>query len=89
MTSSRLVHCTFPKEMIREPLLYNLGRDFRVVPNIRGATISDEIGLVYLELEGPEPEIDRAVQYLASRGVKIDTVKGGMPKGGPAPRPGT
>jgi len=79
MTSTRLVHCTFPKEMIREPLLYNLGRDFKVVPNIRGATISDEIGLVYLELEGSDHEIDKAVAYLSSRGVKIDTVTGGMP----------
>ena len=87
MTSKRLVHCTFPKEMIREPLLYNLGRDFRVIPNIRGATISDEIGLVYLELEGPDPEIDKAVQYLTSRGVRIDAVAGGVPKTGLPSRP--
>jgi ABC-type methionine transport system ATPase subunit len=87
MTSSRLVHCTFPKEMIREPLLYNLGRDFKVIPNIRGATISDEIGLVYLELQGPDPEIDRAVAYLAERGVRIETVKGGLPAGGLPHRP--
>ncbi len=89
MTSSRLVHCTFPKEMIREPLLYNLGRDFKVIPNIRGATISDEIGLVYLELQGPDPEIDRAVAYLAERGVRIEPVKGGLPAGGLPHRPGT
>jgi ABC-type methionine transport system ATPase subunit len=87
MSTSRLVHCTFPKDMIREPLLYNLGRDFRVVPNIRGATISDEIGLVYLELEGPEAEIDRAVGYLKSRGVRIETVTGGLPTGGLPPQP--
>jgi hypothetical protein len=88
MTSTRLVHCTFPTNMIREPLLYNLGRDFKVVPNIRGATISDEIGLVYLELEGDKGEIDRAVDYLVTRGVKIETVTGGMPAGGmPPPRP--
>jgi L-aspartate semialdehyde sulfurtransferase ferredoxin len=88
MTSTRLVHCTFPTNMIREPLLYNLGRDFKVVPNIRGATISDEIGLVYLELEGDKGEIDRAVDYLESRGVKIEAVSGGMPAGGmPPPRP--
>ena len=88
MTATRLVHCTFPTQMIREPLLYNLGRDFRVVPNIRGATISDEIGLVYLELEGADVEIDKAVDYLSSRGVKIETVTGGMPAGGmPPPRP--
>jgi ABC-type methionine transport system ATPase subunit len=85
MTSSRIVHCTFPKEMIREPLLYNLGRDFRVVPNIRGATISDEIGLVYLELEGAEAEIERAIEYLASRGVTIQPVAGGLPAGGMPP----
>lgn len=71
MTSSRLVHCTFPKGLIREPLLYNLGKDFDVVPNIRGATISEDIGLVYLELEGSEGEIDKSVEYLRSRGVVI------------------
>jgi len=88
MTSTRLVHCTFPKNMIREPLLYNLGRDFKIVPNIRGATISDEIGLVYLELEGPEPEIEKAVAFLAERGVTIETVAGGMPVDGlPPPSP--
>ncbi|MHC4846149.1 MAG: NIL domain-containing protein [Planctomycetota bacterium] len=90
MTSTRLVHCTFPKNMIREPLLYNLGRDFKIVPNIRGATISDEIGLVYLELEGPEPEIEKAVAFLAERGVTIETVAGGMPADGlPPPSPTT
>jgi len=88
MTSTRLVHCTFPKDMIREPLLYNLGRDFKVVPNIRGATISDEIGLVYLELQGPDPEIEKAIAYLSSRGVRIDPMPGGVPKGGVAPHPG-
>jgi hypothetical protein len=85
MTSSRIVHCTFPKEMIREPLLYSLGRDFRVVPNIRGATISDELGLDYLELEGAEAEIERAIEYLASRGVAIKPVAGGLPAGGMPP----
>ncbi len=88
MTATRLVHCTFPKQMIREPLLYNLGRDFKVIPNIRGATISDEIGLVYLELEGSDNEIDKAVAYLASRGVRIETVTGGMPGAGLSPRAG-
>lgn len=79
MTHSRLVHCTFPKELIREPLLYNLGRDFGVIPNIRGATISDDLGLVYLDLEGADGEIDKAVEYLKSRGVRVEAVPGGLP----------
>ncbi len=69
-------YCTFPKEMIREPILYNLGKDFDVIPNIRGASISDDIGMVYLELEGEEKHIDKAIQYLIERMVKIDPVIG-------------
>ena len=87
MSHHRLIHCTFPKTLIREPLLYNLGKDFKVVPNIKGATISEEVGKVYLDLEGPEEEIDRAVEFLKERGVEIQEVPGGMPAGTPPPSP--
>ncbi|MGQ0551833.1 MAG: NIL domain-containing protein [Planctomycetota bacterium] len=88
MSATRIVYCTFPKEMIREPLLYNLGRSFKVVPNIRGATISDDIGLMYLELEGPDPEIEKALDYLRTRGVRVEPLPGGMPASGfPPARP--
>jgi len=81
MTSSKLVHCTFAKDLIREPLLYNLGRDFKIIPNIRGASISDDLGLVYLELEGPEDEIQKAIDFLKSKGVTVDPVTGEAPTG--------
>ncbi len=87
MSQTRLIHCTFEKGLIREPLLYNLGRDFKIVPNIRGATINDDLGLVYLELEGPESEIDKAVAYLKERGVKVDQAPGGMPAEGLSTNP--
>ena len=74
----RQVYCTFPKEQIREPLLYNLGRNFKVIPNIRGATINDEMGIVFLELEGDESEVELAVAFLKSRKVRVDTVDPGL-----------
>lgn len=80
--SSRKVYCTFPKELIKEPLLYNLGKNFNVIPNIRGASISDEMGIVYLELEGDETEIEGAVQYLREMNVKVDDVAGDAPPPG-------
>lgn len=79
MGHNRLIHCTFPKDLIHEPLLYNLGVDFGVVPNIRGATISDDIGLVYLDLEGNEAEVEKAVEYLKERGVAVEEVTDGTP----------
>ncbi|MBI4881915.1 MAG: NIL domain-containing protein [Planctomycetes bacterium] len=74
--ANRKVYCTFPKELIKEPLLYNLGKNFNVIPNIRGASITDEVGLVYLELEGDEAEIEKAVLYLRERKVRVDDVVG-------------
>lgn len=71
----RQVCCTFPKERIREPILYHLGRDFPVIPNIRGATINDEKGIVVLELEGEAKDIDRALDYLRSRSVAVEAVE--------------
>lgn len=85
MAASRVIHCTFPKALIREPLLYNLGRDFDVMPNIRGATISDDIGLVYLELHGSDADIEQAVAYLADRGVTVQPVDGDIPEDGSPP----
>jgi ABC-type methionine transport system ATPase subunit len=72
--TKRQVCCTFPKERIREPVLYQLGRDFPVIPNIRGATINDEKGIVLLELEGEPGDIDRALEYLKSKNVQVDPV---------------
>jgi hypothetical protein len=74
--TKKRIYCTFPKELIREPILYNLGKNFDVIPNIRGASISDDIGLVYLELEGDEGEVEKAMQYLIDRNVKLDPVIG-------------
>ncbi len=73
--TKRQLYCTFPKEQIGEPILYVLGQKFRVVPNIRGATINDQMGIVFLELEGDEPEIEKAVAYLRERKVRVDTVQ--------------
>jgi ABC-type methionine transport system ATPase subunit len=70
----RQVCCTFPKERIREPVLYHLGRDFPVIPNIRGATIDDEKGIVLLELEGEAADIERALDYLRTRNITVEPV---------------
>jgi ABC-type methionine transport system ATPase subunit len=78
----RKIYCTFPKEMVKEPLLYNLGKNFNVIPNIRGASITDEVGLVYLELEGEIAEIEKALDYLRSRKVRLDEVAGDGPPPG-------
>jgi len=71
----RKVFLTFPQRLIKEPIIYNLGKSFPVVTNIRGASVTDEIALIALLLEGEPAEIDRALNYLGGFGVKVESLE--------------
>jgi len=74
----------FPPAVIKEPILSQiLPSMFHVRTNIRGASISDEIALVYVDIEGDEGEVKKAVGYLESRGVSVKEVD----PNGPITRP--
>jgi len=68
-------YLTYSEEKIKEPIIYTVGHKFRVVTNIRGASISDKIGIVALELDGAEDEIHKAVQWIAEQGVKVEPIE--------------
>ena len=70
--TSRKFFCTFPQELISEPLIsHTLGVKFDVVPNIRAATISESQAHVVVEIEGEAGRIEESVVYLKDRGVAV------------------
>jgi hypothetical protein len=72
----RKYFCTFPQELISEPIIsHTLGDRFGVVPNIRAASITDTMALVAVEIEGDEDSIRSSVDYLRERGVKVEEIK--------------
>jgi len=71
----RKVFLTFPQKLIKEPIIYDLGKNFPVVTNIRGASVTDEIALVALLLEGEAAEVDRAIKFLSDRGLKVENLE--------------
>lgn len=68
------VYLTFPRGLIKEPLIYQVGHKFEVVTNIRSASVTRELGLVGLEFEGEESEIGAAMKFLEEKGVKVEPV---------------
>ena len=66
------VRLTFSPQLIKEPLIYELGRDFAVITNIRMPDVDAEIGWVVLGLEGDDDEIARALDWARSKGVRVD-----------------
>ena len=79
----RKFFCTFPQQLISEPIVsHTLGEKFGVVPNIRAASITDTMAMVAVEIEGQEHQIESAVAYLKERGVKVEEIRdtdSGMP----------
>lgn len=74
--AKRQMKLTFPSEMITEPVVYNLGRDFRIVTSIRRADIAGECGWVVLELEGSDEDIEQGLAWVTAKGVEVETVDG-------------
>lgn len=77
----RRVMFTFPEELVKEPIIYNLGQQFRVVTNIHRADISESKSWIVLELEGEEKEIDDGIAWVTSKGVRVDLVAGDIVEG--------
>ena len=65
----------FQPRLVTQPVVYELGKKFAVVTNIRQASINEEIGLVSIELEGEHSEIERAIGWLEEIGVKVEPVE--------------
>lgn len=68
-------YLTYPPELIKEPFIYQVGKLYKVVTNIRQANISDKLGLVALELEGEAGDIDKAAKFLSDKGIKIEPIE--------------
>ncbi len=75
------VKFTFPQELIKDPVIYLLGKQFEIVTNIRRADVTSDRGWVILELEGETPEIERGLAWVAAKGVRIDPVEGDLVEG--------
>ncbi len=68
----RHVRLTYSQQLIKEPLIYNMGQGFRVVTDIRMADVGPTAGWVILELTGDEDEIERALIWARDKGVRVD-----------------
>jgi L-aspartate semialdehyde sulfurtransferase ferredoxin len=65
----------YPARHIQRPVIYELGKNFALVTNVRQASVTDEIGLVSLELDGEREEIKRAIAWLEELGIKVEPVE--------------
>ena len=65
----------YPPRLIQRPIVWELGHKFPVVTNVRQCSVTDEIGIVCLELEGDRASIKEAIQWLEKQGIRVEPVE--------------
>ena len=75
------VKFTFLDQLVREPVIYQLGHNFDLVTNIRRADVREDMGWVVLELDGDDTEIQRGLDWVSAIGVRVDPVSGDVIEG--------
>lgn len=65
----------YPPKLIKKPFIWEVGHKFKITTNIRQASVTDEIGIVCLELDGPRDEVKAAIKWLEKNGVNVEPVE--------------
>jgi len=68
------VYLTFPEKLIKQPVVYELGQKFKVITNVRTASVNAGVGLVALEIDGVRSEVDKALAYLKEQGITVKPI---------------
>jgi hypothetical protein len=75
------VKFTFPEDLIKEPIIWEVGTRFNIVTNIRRADVTPTIAWAVLELDGEATELEKALQWVLERGVRVDPVEDSILEG--------
>ena len=73
--TKRRLWLMYPPKLIQEPLIWQLGHKFKITTNIRQCSVTDEIGIVCLEVDGTRDEVKSAIKWLEKIGVSVEPVE--------------
>ena len=73
--ANKRVKFTFIEELIKEPIIWKLSKEFDIITNIRRADVKADYGWMALELDGEEAQLERGVKWLKEKGVQVDPIE--------------
>lgn len=77
MMVKRRVFVSGPAEIIKEPMMYRLVKDFDISPSVRRADVQAKEAWLVLELEaGDEAAMDGGIEYLRGLGANVRALEG-------------
>ncbi len=75
VTEHLRVQLDYPLEQVKEPIIYHLVTEFRLIPSIRRANIDAHTGgMLVLEIEGMRDDLSAGMEYLRGLGITVTEV---------------
>ncbi|MFQ5990334.1 MAG: NIL domain-containing protein [Candidatus Methylomirabilales bacterium] len=71
----RRLNLTYPSDLIKEPVIYTVSKEYNLIPNIRKARVTDTIGEVLLEFQGEEKDLEKGIAYLTRLGITVEEIR--------------
>ena len=71
----RRVYLTFPGTKTKEAVICDMYDLYKVRFNVRTASVTDNLGLIALELESDTASMEKAFAYFRKRGVKVEPIE--------------
>ncbi len=71
----RRLWLTYPPKRIKAPVIWELGHRFELSTNIRQASVTDEVGIVCLEVSGAATEVEAGLKWLKKLGLSVEPVE--------------
>jgi hypothetical protein len=68
-------HIRYPEDKIREPIIYQIGREYNLVTDVRRADVRETTGWADVEFSGDAAEIERAIAGLRTKGCVVDPIE--------------
>ncbi|NJD69135.1 MAG: hypothetical protein FIA90_10900 [candidate division NC10 bacterium] len=72
----RMITLIYPQALIKEPVINRLSRQFKLIPTVRRARVTEQTGEVMLELDGEEDALNKGIAYLAGLGIRVEPTPG-------------
>ena len=73
--TQRRLWLMYPARLIQKPVIWELGKKFKVVTNLRQVSVNDDIGIVCLEVDGPRDQVNAGIKWLEKLGIKVEPVE--------------
>lgn len=70
------VKLTFPQQLIKEPVIFTMAKQYNVIPNIRRARVTETVGEMILELDGSAEDVEKGIHWLREKGIEVEMAEG-------------